>query len=449
MPRNFFHSKGFSLLFAILVVTASLAPAAGEEEPSTAEGTPPSLVFHAQVRSIIQPVVAKFLTDGLAEADAAGAAAFVLELDTPGGLLTSTREISTAMLGATTPVVVWVAPSGAQAASAGFFLLMAADVAAMAPGTNTGAAHPVAGEGEDIEGDLGEKVEQDAAATIRSLAERNGRDPKLAESAVLESRSFTEREALEGGLVDLVAADLPALLEELDGYEVRLGKDETRELATAEAEVRAVEMTIFERLLSTIAHPNIAYILLTLGGLGLYFELSNPGAILPGVLGAICLLLAFFALSVLPVNAAGIALLILAALLFLAEIKVTSYGLLTVGGIIALVLGSSMLFDSPDPAIRVSLNVIVSVAVFTAVVVGVLLALVVRTHRTQVTTGAEGMVRKHAVARTELAPRGKVFVHGELWDAISEAPAAAGQPVEVVAVDGMTLRVRPLSQGGA
>ncbi|MGH9465512.1 MAG: NfeD family protein, partial [Thermoanaerobaculia bacterium] len=195
--------------------------------------------------------------------------------------------------------------------------------------------------------------------------------------------------------------------------------------------------------------PNIAYILLTLGGLGLYFELSNPGAVLPGVLGAICLLLAFFALSVLPVNAAGIALLILAALLFLAELKVPSYGLLTVGGIIALVLGSSMLFKSPDPAIRVSFGVIVSMAIFTAVLVTVLLTLVVRTHRLQVATGAEGMLGKHAVARSELAPRGKVFVHGELWDAVSEAPAAAGESVEVVAVEGMTLRVRPLSEGRA
>jgi membrane-bound serine protease (ClpP class) len=443
MPRNFFRSKGFSLLLAVLAVAAA---AAGEEEPSAADAPTP-LVFHAQVQSIIQPVVAEFLKDGLAEADAAGAVAFVLELDTPGGLLTSTREISTAMLGAATPVVVYVAPSGAQAASAGFFLLMAADVAAMAPGTNTGAAHPVANEGKDIEGHLGEKVEQDAAATIRSLAERNGRDPKLAESAVMESRSFTEREAMEAGLVDLVADDLSSLLEQLEGREVRIGKGETRLLRTTGAEIRVQEMTIFQRVLSAIAHPNIAYLLLTLGGLGLYFELSTPGAILPGVLGAICLVLAFFALSVLPVNAAGIALLILAALFFIAEIKVTSYGLLTVGGIIALVLGSSMLFESPDPAVRVSVSVIVSVALFAALLVGVLLTLVVRTHRTQVATGAEGMVRKQAVARTELAPRGKVFVHGELWDAVSEAPAAVGQAVEVVAVEGMTLRVRPLSQG--
>jgi membrane-bound serine protease (ClpP class) len=443
MRRNSLHPKGFLPFFLLVATSAAAQQAPAVEEPER------PVVFHAQVRSIIQPVVAEFLKDGLVEADAAGATAFVVELDTPGGLLTSTREISTAMLGATTPVVVYVAPSGAQAASAGFFLLMAADVAGMAPGTNTGAAHPVAGEGKDIEGHLGEKAEQDAAATIRSLAERNGRDAKLAEAAVIESRSFTEREALEAGLVDFVAEDLTALLEELDGREVPGLKGETRVVHTTDAEVRRLEMTIFQRLLSAIAHPNIAYILLTLGGLGLYFELSTPGAVLPGVLGAICLLLAFFALSVLPVNAAGIALLILAALLFIAEIKVTSYGLLTIGGIIALVLGSSMLFDSPDPAIRVSVSVIASVAVFTALLVGVLLTLVVRTHRTQVATGAEGMIAKQAVARTELAPRGKVFVHGELWDAVSEVPASAGQRVEVVAVEGMTLRVRPLSEGGA
>ncbi len=439
MARKLLLAKGFSL-FGALLGALPAALAAAEAPPA---------IFHARVHSIIQPVVAQFLRQGLAEADAAGAAAFVLELDTPGGLLPSTREITTAMLGASTPVVVYVAPSGAQAASAGFFLLLAADVAAMAPGTNTGAAHPVASQGEDLPGQLGKKVEQDAAATIRSLAERNGRDAKLAEAAVLESRSFTEREALAGGLVDLVADDVASLLEQLDGRQVRDPKGEARALATAGAELRTLEMSAFQRLLSAIAHPNIAYILLTVGGLGLYFELANPGAILPGVLGAISLLLAFFALSVLPVNYAGIALIILALLLFLAEIKVTSYGLLTVGGIIALVLGSSMLFRSPDPAIRVSVGVIVSVAAFAALVVALLTVMVVRTHRTQVATGAEGMLHKQAVARTELAPRGKVFVHGELWDAVSESPAPAGGTVEIVAVEGMTLRVRPLPQGRA
>ncbi len=402
----------------------------------------PPLVIHVQVDSIIHPVASEFVIDSLAEADNRNADAFVMELSTPGGLLTSTREIFTAMLGAETPVVVFVSPSGSQAASAGFFILMAADLAAMAPGTNTGAAHPVGGQGEDIDGVLGEKVEQDAAATIRSLAERSGRNAELAEEAVVESRSFTAEEALENGLIDLIAENLEALLEKIDGRELPGDSETPRKLATAGAEVRTLEMSGFQRFLSALAHPNIAYLLMTLGGLGLYFELSNPGAVLPGVVGAICLILAFFALSVLPVNYAGIALIMLAVIFFIAEIKVTSYGLLTVGGLISLVIGSLMLFKTADPAIRVSLDVIASVAIFVVVVVSFLMFMVLKAHRTQVKTGAEGLVHKRGVARTELAPRGKVFVWGEIWDAVAEKPVEAGQAVEVVSVDGMLLRVR-------
>jgi membrane-bound serine protease (ClpP class) len=316
-------------------------------------------------------------------------------------------------------------------------------VAAMAPGTNTGAAHPVGGQGEDLEGNLGEKVEEDAAATIRSLATRNGRNPELAEAAVVESRSFTAQEALENGLIDFVATSLPDLLKKIDGYEVSSEGGEPDLLDTADAVVESREMGVFQKFLATIAHPNIAYILMTLGGLGLYFELSNPGAILPGVVGGICLILAFFALSVLPVNYAGVALIILALIFFIAEVKVVSYGLLTVGGVISLVLGSLMLFKSADPAIRVSLDVIFSVTLFTIVVVGFLLTMVVRTYRGQVTTGREGLVHEQGVARSELDPTGKVFVHGEIWDAHSDVPIARGAPIEVVAVDGMNLQVRP------
>lgn len=233
------------------------------------------------------------------------------------------------------------------------------------------------------------------------------------------------------------------MLDEIDGREVIVAGDQTRVLETAGAQIETLEMSSFQRLLSVLAHPNIAYLLLTLGGLGLYFELSNPGAILPGVVGVICLILAFFALSVLPVNYAGIALIILALIFFIAEIKVTSYGMLTVAGVISLVLGSLMLFKSADPAIRVSLSLIMSVAIFTLIMVTFLVSLVVRAHRSQVATGTEGLVHKRGVARTEVADNGKVFVHGEIWDAVSEAPIPAGAPVEVVAVEGMVLRVRP------
>lgn len=416
---------------------------AAESEPSSESDR---VVVRVRIDSIIHPVAAEFIIDSLAEADDLGAEAFLLELSTPGGLLTSTRDIFTAMLEAETPVIVFVYPRGSQAASAGFFLLMAADVAAMSPGTNTGAAHPVGGQGEEIEGALGEKVEKDAAATIRSLATRSGRNAELAEEAVVESRSFTADEALEAGLVDFVVADIPELMEALEGTEVsRKGRD-TLVLQTADARVETLQMSGFQRFLSTIAHPNIAYILMTLGGLGLYFELSNPGAVLPGVVGGICLILAFFALSVLPVNYAGIALIILALIFFIAEVKVTSYGLLTVAGIISLVLGSLMLFKTADPAIRVSLELIVSMAVFTLLVVTFLLSMVVRAHRAQVATGAEGLIHRQGVTRTQVARRGKVFVDGEIWDASAEEAIPAGSAVEVIAVDGLTLRVRPESR---
>ncbi len=412
---------------------------------------PRPLVIQIRVDSIIHPVAADFISEAIEEARAAGADALVIELATPGGLLISTEEIYKAMLSSKLPVIVYVSPTGSQAASAGFFILMAADVAAMAPGTNTGAAHPVAGDGQEISGVLAEKVEQDAAASIRKLAARHGRNEELAEAAVVESRSFTADEALENGLIDLIADSLDDLLVQVDGREVKRAGDEILVLRTAGAEVRQLQMSAFQRFLSAIAHPNIAYILMTLGGLGLYFELSNPGAILPGVVGGICLILAFFALSVLPVNYAGIALILLAMIFFIAEVKVTSYGLLTVAGLISLVLGSLMLFDDPkqyDPAIRVSLDVVLSVAVTTVLVVVFLMTMVVRAHRRQVRTGMEGLIQERGTARTELAPRGKVHVHGEIWDAVADAPIPPGSEVVVVGTDGMVLRVRPGSAPG-
>ena len=430
--------RGFRRVAGLVCALAGIAILAlgqAEEEPPT--------VVRIAVDSIIHPVASEFVAESLAEADRLGADLLVIELSTPGGLSISTRDLIEEMLSAETPVAVYVSPSGTHAASAGFYILMAADVAAMAPGTNTGSAHPVGGQGEDVKGDLGEKVEQDAAAQIRSLAVRNGRNADLAEAAVLESRSFTAEEALENGLIDVIANDLGELLAEIDGRSLEAGRDEPVTLRTADAAITTLEMSPFQRLLSAIAHPNIAFVLMSLGMLGLTVELYNPGAILPGVVGAICLILAFFALSVLPVNYAGIALILLAIVFFIAEIKVVSYGLLSVGGLISLVLGSLMLFKSADPAIRVSLDVIFAVTVFAAAVVALLLWLVVRVHRSRVTTGAEGLVSKRATARTDLDPKGKVFVWGEIWNAVAESPIAAGGQVEITAVDGMTLHVRP------
>jgi membrane-bound serine protease (ClpP class) len=423
------------LVLGLLALLAPLVLAQPASKPAAG-------VLVVKVKSPIHPVSAELIEDAIAEADRSGAAAVIIELDTAGGLMTSTRDITTAILGARTPVVVWVGPSGAQAASAGFFILMSADVAAMAPGTNAGAAHPVGGGGEDIPGVLGKKVEQDAAANVRSLALRNGRDLKLAEAAVVESRSFTAQEALEGKLIDLVAPDLPALVKALDGRAVKRGEAVVT-LRTAGSPVKRFEISPLRALLGVLADPNITYLLFGLGSLGLLFELMHPGAILPGVVGAIFLILSFYGLSVLPVSYAGLALLILAMVFFILEIKITSYGMLTVAGVICLVLGSLMLFKTPEPALRVSVQLITMLSTFTLLVVGFLTFMALRARRLPVRTGVEGLLQEVGIARSGFAPRGKVFVHGELWDAEAMEPVAAGEEVEILAVNHLLLTVRP------
>jgi len=425
--------RGFFIFLSFTLATAGMA----------SEPTPE--VVHLQVKSIIHPVVVDYIADGIADAEASGAALVLIELATPGGLITSTREIVTHMLESDVPVVIFVSPDGSQSASAGFFLLMAADIAAMSPNTNTGAAHPVGGQGEDIEGDMRKKIEEDTTAFIRTLAERNGRDLDLAESAVLESRSFSAQEALDSGLIDFLADDVDDLLEKIEGFELaKLSTGELEEdtgLRVSGAVIRTREMTAVQKLLAVIAHPNIAYMLLSLGGLGIYFELSNPGAIFPGVLGVIFLVLGFFGMSVLPINYAGIALVLLSILFFIAEIKVVSYGLLTVAGVVCLILGSTMMFKSFDPALQVSREVVLGVVASAISVVGLLSYLVLQTRGSRVATGLEGLVTEVGVARSDLDPVGKVFVHGELWNARSAGEVKAGESVRVLAVDGMMLDV--------
>lgn len=422
-----------------------MVPAEEVPAPAPVESQVEPEVVVIRIAMPIHPVAAQILDDAIAEAESARAAALVVELDTPGGLMTSMREMIQGILASDVPVVIYVAPPGAQAASAGFFLLMSSDVAAMAPGTNAGAASPVGGQGEDIEGTMGEKVEQDASAQIRSLAKRSGRNVEAAEKAVTEAASYDADQALELGLIEIVAPSLPRLLAEIDGREVEAGGERVA-LATEGAVIRRLEPTPVQQFLALLAHPNIAYLLLSIGSIGIMVEIYNPGAIFPGVIGAICLILGFFALSVLPVNVAGLALLLLALIFFIAEVKVTSYGLLTVAGVISLVIGSLMLFRSPDPALRVSIEVIATAAVLTIAVVMFLMFQVIRAHRTQVRTGVEGMIHERGRVQTDLGPTGKVFVHGEIWDAVSETPLVRGQPVEVVAVEGMWLRVRPVGE---
>jgi membrane-bound serine protease (ClpP class) len=440
------HRPRFALLgfLCLLVALPLLAQVEGGAEADGAAAGPEPIVVVVPIRTPIHPVAAEVLEDAVRRAEAVEAAAVVVELDTPGGLMTSMREMVQVILGSRVPVVVYVSPSGAQAASAGFFLLMSADVAAMAPGTNAGAAAAVTAEGGDIEGTMAQKVEQDSRAQIRTLAKRYGRNVELAEAAITEARSYDADEALEAGLVDVIAPSLPRLLEEIDGRTIHSAAGGEVALRTSGAVIERADPTPFQRTRALLATPDIALLLLSLGSAGLMIEIYNPGAIFPGVIGAICLILGFYALSVLPINAAGLALLALAAIFFVLEIKVTSYGLLTLAGVTCLVLGGLMLFDTADPAMRVSLEVIVGAALAAVAVVLFLMLQVLRAHRNRVRTGAEGMVAERGRAWGDLAPHGKVFVHGEIWDAVADAPIPKGQPVEVVAVDGMTLRVRPL-----
>lgn len=395
----------------------------------------------------IQPASLRYLERGLDVADSSGAAVTIIELNTPGGLLTSLRQMTTAITGAKRPVVVYVTPTGGQAASAGFFLLMAADVAAMAPGTNAGAAHPVGGEGAELTKTMAEKVTNDAAALVRSLATQRGRSSEWAEKAVRDSASYTEREALEKKLIDVVANDRAGLLKWLDGRTVKRFDGREEKLDTAGPDVVVVGPSNADKLLSVIAHPNIAYLLLLLGLVGIYFELSHPGVILPGVLGGVSILLALFALSVLPVNYVGVLLILLGIGFFVLEVKVASYGLLTVAGLVSFIFGSLMLIRSPFPALRVGISVVLPTALAVAFIVIFLLARVLRSHRSKPLTGARGLVGEFGEAAGALEPSGKVYVHGEYWDAISSAPVPDGDRVRVVKVVGLMLEVEPA--GGA
>lgn len=434
-----------SLLTLGLVVVASVhSTASSPARPATDA----PIVHVARVESIIHPVSAEFMIHSLDEADRRGVSLVVFTLSTPGGLVDSTRDIVTKMLAAKTPVAVFVMPSGARAASAGFILTIAADIAAMAPGTHIGAAHPVGGGtgDEKVDNTMAEKMRSDVAAYVRTLAAGRKRNIVLAEEAVNNSRAFTEAEALNAAppLIDLVAADVTDLLRQLDGRVVTRFDGSTVTLDTDAASVVPVEMSTRQRILSAIAHPNIAFLLLSLGMLGLVVELWSPGAIFPGVLGAVSLLLALFALQVLPVNYAGVLLIALGTLLLILEIKVTSYGLLTVAGLVSLVFGAMILMDSPQPELRLDLWFVLPIAVTLAGIAMFLVRLGVTAQRQPAATGAAAMIGVPARTMTAIEPggSGQVKVQGELWRATASEPIAPGVPVIITSVDGLTLTVR-------
>jgi membrane-bound serine protease (ClpP class) len=404
-------------------------------------------IYTAEVDGIIHPVAAEYIKGAITRADAAGATLLVLTLRTPGGLVDSTRDINNAIIAGKTPVAVFVGPSGNRAASAGFLITMAADIAAMAPGTHIGAAHPVAGGGEKMDDTMAKKMASDVAGYARTLATQRKRNVQLVEQAVLESRTFTEQEALSATppLIDLIASDVPDLVKKLHGRTFTRFDGRSATLRTEGATYQAVEMSWSQRMLSLIAHPQIAYLLLTLGMLGLTVEFWNPGAIFPGVAGAICLLLAFFALQVLPVSYTGVALIMLGILLLILEVKVTSFGALAAGGIISLLFGSMMLIDSPLPELQIGLRWILPMTVAMSAILLFLVRLAVDAQRTRSVTGAAGMLDETGTALTSIEPGGvgRVQTHGEIWTATSGDAIAAGEHVRVTGVKGLLLTVRP------
>lgn len=398
-------------------------------------------VYTVRIQATITPVVAEFVSSSLKKAREMNAEAVVLELDTPGGLDTAMRAIVKDMQASPVPVIVFVSPSGARAASAGAIITLAAHVAAMAPGTNIGAAHPV-GVGQKMDEVMSAKATNDAAAYIRSIAEQHGRNVQWAEDAVRKSISSTETEALKVGIIDLIAKDIPDLLNKSDGKTVRLG-ERSHTLRTARAVVVAEEMGFRHKLLSFISDPTVAYMLMLIGFYGIFFELSNPGSVAPGVIGAIALVLAFYAFQTLPVNYAGLLLILIGIVLFVLEVKVTSYGMLTIGGIACLILGSLMLFDTGAPMLRLSLSVILPAAAGTAAFFFFTFRMAYRAQRSKVSTGVEGLVGSRGIVKNEItASGGQVQLHGELWAAISDEPLPAGTAVVVESVSGLTVKVK-------
>jgi membrane-bound serine protease (ClpP class) len=398
-----------------------------------------------QIDGPITPVIAEYFIKSIDEAEKSAAECLIVQLDTPGGLDLSMREIIKKIFAARVPVIVYVSPSGARAASAGAIITLAAHIAAMAPSTNIGAAHPVNLGGGDMSKDMAEKVVNDSAAYVEGIALKRNRNKDWAIKAVRESVSLSEKEALKQKVIDLIAPDIKSLLAEIDGkgIETEIG---TKKIETRVAEINYKKMGMRETVLKTLSDPNIAYILFLIGLAGLYFEFSNPGVILPGVIGGISLIMAFYSLQTLSANYAGVLLILLAVIMFIAELKVTSYGILSIGGIIALTLGSLMLFQSSVPYLKISWSVMVPSIMFFSLFFITIVGLTVRAYRRQPASGSEGLVNMTGTALTDIHHSGKVFVHGEYWNARSESPIEKGAAVRVLKMQNMELLVEKSTQ---
>ncbi|HSW51555.1 MAG TPA: nodulation protein NfeD [Bryobacteraceae bacterium] len=399
-------------------------------------------VIAVDVGGVVHPVTVEIVGNALEQARREGADLVLIRLNTPGGLMEAMRQTVERIVASPVPVATFVTPSGGRAASAGFFILLSGDVAAMSPATSTGAASPVLLAGE-MDAVMRKKVENDAAAMLRGIAGKRGRNSALAEQAVLESKSFSDKEALDNRLIEIVARDESDLFRQLEGREVVRFDGSKTVLRVAGATVADYELTWREKLVSTVSDPNIALILLVLGALGIYIEFSSPGLIAPGVAGGIMVLLGLSALSVLPINWIGVALLLLAVALFILEANFASHGVLATGGAVAMVLGAVLLIDSPIPEMRIRVVTAVAITLPFAIVTVFLLSLVARARKHKVMTGPAGLVNQAAVAHSVLNPAGKVFVHGEFWDAVSSHPVEPGARVKITSVEGLVLKVEP------
>lgn len=455
LPRWFSPTRLSATLLALIALAVPAfaqtgQPASSPASPPPASAGGPPRVMEIDIDGVIHPVASEFVQAGMHKAEEQHASLILIQLSTPGGMDTSMREIIEQIISSPIPVAVYVGPSGKRAASAGYYILLSADIAAMAPGTNTGAAHPVMLGGE-MDETMKEKVGNDAAAYLRSITSKRGRNPKLAETGVIESKSFTEQEALDGKLIDLIVDSRDELLKKLDGRQITRFNGAQITLRLSAAVVDKFDPSMRQNFLAHILDPNIAFLLLILGVLGLYVEFTHPGMVLPGAAGGICLILGMFALSLLPVNWAGAALLVLAAVLFVMEAKFVSHGILGASGVLAMILGAVMLIDAKLPGGSVAWPVAVAVALPFGGITIFLLRLAVRARRSKVATGDAGMLGE--IGRVETALQrsgeqgpavGKVFTHGELWEAVSEQPLAAGTVVRVKSMQGLTLHVEPV-----
>jgi len=395
------------------------------------------------VDDTIQPITEEYIERAIAQADQNKDQALLIELNTPGGLLESTRSIIEKIVASPVPVIIYVTPSGSRAASAGFFILESADVAVMAPGTNTGAAHPVTLGGGKMDDIMKEKLENDSAAFMRSFVSKRGRNVEVAESAVRQSKSFTDQEALSQKLIDYVAPTEEDLFKQLQGKPVKRFNGQTATLNLAGEPIRDYNMTLKERILAYLMDPNVAFILLAVGALALYAEFNHPGAVVPGMVGLIFILLAIFALNLLPTRFAALVLILASFVLFALEAKFATHGVLAIGGIVTLTLGGLLLVDAPIPQMRVHLLTALAVSVPLGIITVFLMSIALKARANKVITGPQGLIGEVGIAQTPLLPQGKVFIHGELWDAVSSSNAATGQSVVVRKVEGLQLSVEP------